>query len=447
MERTRQYLDDIRIKAAACVAAGSMLLGLAGCSFGERQEEHVPEDTATYVVDDAVDYEYVDMGDITDAIAAQDSTKPSYEMLENIDPKTNKDTYDFPLFMTSAPVLTVTLGKDSKLQYQDATPGLLLSEQILLSAVKKNEPFLSASMEAGYVDSLRFRSFRPSVGSEEQDATMFYLPKDYTDGGKSNMYYFLPAEGQVNTESIDDMLGHEAAHSVLGHDDQNVLSAQDRSEYQAACKVLRTSALQDTERYSSAAYDLAVLRDDAPKKLKPAYTTVINALEDGTYGDLAVRETWQTEIKDCYIQTPVNAVGKQAEVRGVMDILSGYTEDDAIQEQNERIFDDWSNIVEDFTVYKSVTESNWMSPSLANEDSGHPQEGWHEVAASSLNRLMKDPEGFAKDIANEDEEEKAAFRGILTTDISILKTVYPNRSDLHQLVDGQLAVFDAALNG
>ena len=158
MERARETWGTLRAKGLLVAMTGAV--ALSGCSFGSDNEA-APVDTATYVEADDYQtplgaYDYINTGTITTSIKARhkkqastsagsDTTEASpYKTLKNIDPKTGQDTEDFPID-ESAAVLTISLGKNNKLIYEDATPGLNADERKLLAATSANAPMLQCS--------------------------------------------------------------------------------------------------------------------------------------------------------------------------------------------------------------------------------------------------------------------------------------------------------------
>lgn len=298
------------------------------------------------------------------------------------------------------------------------------------------------------IKQVNFRLFvpRPDAPDMQYSSVMFQLPKDYTDGGNPNIYYFLPPDKQLDAKSVDAMLEHETLHGALDHNEKRVLTPEQYASYQEACTVLRKHALDDMSYLAGSSLDaLYQLREMAPKVIKPAYTKVISAIENGTYGDLPTRELEVSEVPECYIQPPTHAVYQQAIRLGVDKQLNVMLEGDTVTDLTNTAMDDWNNTIEDQTVYKYLKEATWLPYSEEGSDHGHPQDGMREVTVSSLNRLMKDPETFGRDIATEDDDVRKSIITLLDLGVQQLQQRYPDAHDLRQVISERRAVFNKQL--
>ena len=304
-------------------------------------------------------------------------------------------------------------------------------------------------MANGRTHKMHFRIYKPERTQASSrfapDDYMFYLPQDYNDGGKPNIYYFLPADKRVDTESIQTMIGHEASHAALDHNDKDLLTPEQRATYQKACGILRKSALETVGTPSRAASGLRDLRRAAPAELKPAYTTVIAALEEGKYDELPTRAHSPSEVSECYVQNPIQAVRKQTKLLGVSELSDTFSKSKEVADLEATLKDEWNDALEKYTVYKHLKEATWLLPGESNEGKGHPQDGVHEVAASSLNRLLQDPEQFGKDIATIKVDDRKAITDLLDLATTMLREKYPDAHDLHQVIGERRTVFNRAL--
>lgn len=430
MERVKHCLEGVRLKATT-----------------SEQSPTVPTYTGPSVETDATpldSYTTVYADALSDEIASQPDAAQQYKQLENINPKTGQNhEFDFPIDY-SAPVLNISLGENNKLTYEDATPGLSDTERSLLGAVQANAPLLESTMRSSRLNEFRFRIFEPTSYAPEQDE-MSFLPHDYTDGGKPNIYYFLPPSGALDLEAITAMGRHEALHSALDHNNNLQLAETQRNRFQKACDTLRADALQEMQAWSSdiwmSLYDLWSI---APAKLKPAYETVMNAMDSGTYGELPAHLT-PGEVAECYIQPPFAAVIKQAELAGHGELMEAERSKPAVMEQLGNITSPWNDRLEDWTVYKYLKEATWLPTSLENKAKGHPQDGVTELSASSFNRLIGDSEQFGEDIALLRPELQAAVIEVLDLQGELLKEKYPKAKNLLDWQAAHRKIFNKAL--
>jgi hypothetical protein len=454
MERVRQYWDQLRAKGVIIATAGAMALGLVGCT-SDNEEAPLPQDTATYVETDAAPgpldpYNTISTSDLTSGIAAQPDAADRYEELRHSDPATGKELFgDFPLDK-SAPLLTISLGENKKLIYEDSTPGLIPAESQLLTTVQENAPLLTAAMNSGRLNSLRFRIFEAddsiAASAYAPSEEMFFLPKDYTDEGKPNMYYFLPSNDVLDTEAISALARHESFHAALDHGPDKIeLTAEQRSRFQQACGTLRAGALKEMRTWDwQARLGLHELWNMAPATLKPAYEAVITALEDGTYGELPTYFD-ADEVQECYVQAPFTAVLKQADLMGQTVPMDQERAKEAVMDQVGIIQDSWNNNIEDQTVYRLLKEGDWLAPTKTNKDKGHPQDGLSEISVSSINRMVGDAEAFGRDVAGRDTDIQEAIIGLLDLQTELLHQKYPHNKELLRQIADNRAIFDKAL--
>lgn len=444
IERVQPYLDRFRGKVGQIATVGALTLGLVGCSSGDAQEEAPALDPAISVEANAapVDtYSNISADGLTQSIAEQPDNLERYEYLENINPATGKDTLDFPS-KESAALLTITLDNASKkLIFEDATPGLTDDESKLLSSVQANAPLLEAAMASDRLDSIRFRIMRPTdpaydISGEVPRAIPFYLSKDFSQGetDQSNIYYFLPPSGTMDLKTVTTMTRHEGLHAALGHGPLVKPSPEITKRYQQACSVLRQDAIETMQLMGGTAnYALYQLGTQAPRSLQPAYETVIEAIENGTYDQLP----WFTEdtdatIPECFVQPPHAAVVKQAELLGVSEDMDKFLTENRDKPEFDTllgtIYDSWNDSLEDLTVYQIYKEGMWLA-TADSEDAGHPQDNWREMATSSMNRLYGDIDGLAQDLQHLKPEVRTAALEILDVTKELLEAAYADNKD------------------
>jgi hypothetical protein len=462
MENPRNGAENIYRKVVAVAVGSALALGIAACSGGSDSET-ATKDTATYVAVDAYTGELgsdveIDTGAITESVLAvpipgstydasdEYAKDPHYTTLKNIDPRTHEDTQEFEN-VPSAPVLTIKLNKKHKLVYKDATPDDLSEEERkLLAATNANAALLAAALAGGGTRSLQFRIYdKPMFKSDEFPQTDFgiHIGKDSNDKGRPNTYYFLPADAEINTQAVQALVGHEVGHAALERANENTLTAKQRAGYNKACSTLRDIALN--EMASSAEYDLYLLWENAPARLKPAYDTVIRALDRGTYAKLPAPLLDPSEVAPCFVENPIVAVRRQAQLRGVEKLFNKQMASSETDDPVADINDNWSDDLEDRTIYAYVKEGTWLTGE-ENKEKGHPQDGRPEIATSTLNRLMNDPEQFGSDLAHVEPKGRRALNKILDIDVAVLKDKYPNERNLFHTIDARRGLFNKALN-
>lgn len=448
--------ERLLLKGTAVILGATALVGCSPDSAQKSQETN-PADSLPTVAVDAYNPEDIPYGvlintrEITNAINTTSDAATRYSVIGNINPATQQDSADLPTD-PSASVLTITLGSDKKLHYRNALPAISNSERGLLTAVEANAPLLTEAMSSDRINNVYFRIFKPTP--VEDDPTyqpqddMLLLAHDFNGGDdKPNLYYYLSADNTINYETLSGMLEHEILHGALDHKPEKVLSPEQYERYQDACGVLRNYALNEMSSLSGSTTDaLEQLRAEAPNALKPAYTTVIDAIRDGSYGDLPTRELEPSEEPMCYTQTPSQALGAQARELGVDDLLRAQI--DSNMEASDllaRASDDWKNSIEQQTIYQYLREATWLPPGPGTDMHGHPEEGMHEITVSSLNRLFKDAENFGRDMAGQPDDVSTAVGEILDLGIQQLQERYPDADDLHQVISQRRTAFNAQL--
>ncbi|MEK7153777.1 MAG: hypothetical protein AAB834_07545 [Patescibacteria group bacterium] len=245
---------------------------------------------------------------------------------------------------------------------------------------------------------------------------------------------------------MDIMIGHETTHAALDHGGTQPLTAEQRHDFDAACKAIRTNALDEMKTWSWKAIEqLATLREKAGPRLRPAYDTVIHALENDSFGRLPSNPKI-SGVASCYLQSPVRAVAYQATRQHTMDLFNKQLAHDETGIMIATLHDEWNSNLENYTVYQYLREAEYLPQNANNEKKGHPYDGLDELAGSTTNLMLKKPEAFGKNMAVLSPELQRALILVLDTTTGMLQTKYADNQELLTHIQQQRALFNAALN-
>jgi hypothetical protein len=477
---SEQLSNRLHLTAAALAAAGAMLL--TGCTSGDKLPEHpavvaLPGDSLPLVSDYADTAPLdgygnsIDMGDVTTSFQ-NDPAAPAYEYYEDIDPIAKKVTdateLNYPL-KESAPLLDIMAGSDGKLHFKDYSPvQVTQGERQLLAAVQSDEIYLSAAMRAKRLDAVRFRLNQEQ--SPESDAigidTSYPIatPQDVHDGTvKSNIYYFLPGHGNIDTDSIGTMLAHENTHSSLRHGVYDlakstaekpvfadIYSLTERTAFEGICADLRTAVADDVSLYGwESMSDFDDLATHQAPKYHGVMSKVYNAINSGDYDKLPVEKPDDTTVSTCRMEHPVRIAAELGEKRGInmnnFYKVGGQDTDDGSNSRAGEVADAWFDALEQETILADFTESQFLTPSDENADHGHLQDGSDETEASVASTVLTKTDEVAQKIAAEPADRQQLELRLVDATIGQLKTTYANDPAFIDLANKKLQVIHAAV--
>jgi hypothetical protein len=478
---SEQYSNRLHLTAAALAAAGALVL--SGCTGGSATTPEHPVAAVTLpgdglpLVSDYADTapatghdNSVDMGNLTTNFQ-NDPATPAYAYYKNIDPITKKVTdatrFNYPT-KKSAPLLDIMLGSDGSMHFKDYSPAQVTREERqILTAVESDDTYLSAAMRAKRLDNIRFRLKQQQ--SLESDAVGLdspfpvAAPQDVHGGAlESNVYYFLPGNGNVDVDSISMMLAHEGTHVSLRHGTYDlakstakkpvfatIYTPAERRQFEAICGDLRHIVADDV---SLSAWESLDSLDDLATYQKPKYHGVMNkvygAISDGDYDKLPLVSPEGATVPACEMQDPIRMTVALGEDRGMnMNDFYAVNEQDNDDGDNLRsgeVSDAWNDTLEQDTFLANFTESQYLSSSDENVHDGHLQDGSDETEASVAGVALIKTDEVAQKIASEPAGRRQVALQLVDATLGQLKTVYANDPAFIDLANKKLQIIHAA---
>lgn len=484
MENARALLENGRRRAVAGVVAGAAALTLVGCSSPEAPAEApaaVPEvaqfdadpgvdawpvleadaepvelDSSTYVggISMAVDVESEYHREQASAGAGAYGTSATfgpYESLLNSRKNMENMLTDQLPSGRSAAVLDVKLGSDGGLRYDSHMSEHNNDAGELLGLVQANSDPLKSALRNGDIAAVHVRVFEPNqnigLGVEEPGTWPQYIADDSNTDHRPALYLYLSGQRAETTKKLDLMIGHETEHAALGHSTKMLeLTTEERQDIAAACDTLQTEAM--TQVHDRAGYlhqDLQVLRKLVPAKFGPAFERVAEAMKTDTYKSLPERDGAFEELPECSWQDPLEAVRAVAEEMGLGSIsIPEGPAGQRIEQAMDTLVQDWNELVKQGTVYSALNESNLLPYGSDNEQFGHSYERVREVAATTANLVMKEPDAFGEDVAELPDNQHAAIIKIAEANHATLVRRYAHDQLYVNLLNFRYGKFFAA---
>lgn len=354
-------------------------------------------------------------------------------------------------------LLTITFGKDKQLHYRDKTLGVMPEgdRNNILGAVAANTPMLTAAMETGKLQTVNIHMYKPTKPGEIPPISNgMDMPDDqsrYKSGrgeSSTNLELFLNDQGDMDQESLATLVSHESIHAALKAGlESGKLSPEDLATITKACGVLRHHTTEFMHHFSRNITDqLRYLRQHVDKQYAPAFTKVMEAIQQGTYDQLPIYKG-ASEVPECYIQSPIAAVYNVADTMDLDSFsLAHKLGQREFSDQIGKLNGDWHNLSSYYTIYKLTREETYLSPEEYNKDFGHPQDNSDETFASFLDVALQFPDKAAAMISTMTKSEQKATLAIVQTTANILKKNNPDNTPLKIQLDIQLDRFKTALN-
>lgn len=434
--------------------AGGIALAGAGCTSPEMPR---PAPTVTYDAPEGSEaLPKVDVKSFTEPSSGQyiNSSNLAYGVLDkksftqhdNPNPDKSGD-YALP-YGRSAPVLDIMIGKDGELRYKSHNVSGN-EESLLLGAVGATGLPLKRALREGQVGQLHFRVFEPNQYPGEPDleprGEVFYIHKDYNDGGKPAIYYYFPARGFEDTEAVAFGLSHEASHALLGQHEVITPDPEHQKAFVEACTVMKNSALahvkQDGFLITSS---LDGLKRMSPKVYRPAFDAVKNAIREGTYAQLdAYDPNNEGNMPACYLQNPWLALTQQIREKNLNGGNPGALFDqERFEPEINELVEDWHDLLKESKIYNALSESSYLARHGDNNQFGHPYENLFELTASSVNLgLLQAPGEFGGHVSDLPDELHGAVMTVMEQNVAKLKTLHNEDAEFIRFIDQQYANF------
>lgn len=365
---------------------------------------------------------------------------------ENPTPDNSAD-YMLP-YGRSAPILDIVIGTDGELRYKNHE-NYSGQDSLLLGAVGATSVPLKRALQGGQVGQVHFRVFEPYQYPGEPDleprGEVFYIPKDYNDGGKPAIYYYFPASGYEDTEAVAAGLSHEAGHALLGHNEVAPPSPEQQQAFVEACTVIQKSALEYAKQDSLLiTSSIDRLKYMSPKVYGPAFDAVKNAIREGTYDQLdAYDRTRQGGVPACYLQDPWMALSQQIREQNLNNGNPGdLFNNERFEAELGEVIEDWHDLLKESQIYQALSEATYLSPQGENEHMGHPHDNLFELTASSFNvGILLHPAEVGEHVADLPDDLHNAVMIVMEQNVVKLKKTHSEDGEFIRFVEQQYANF------